>query len=101
MDPNDTVAEIRARFDHEVARRNLREKYQARLTFAHSGGLWRAGPELLNLLALYPDQHIVLEDLYHNPVRVNATELLLVAQGRWQEQMTAWLVEHHAVSQQR
>ena len=50
MDTNELVAHSRARFDHATAKRVLKEKYQAKLTFAYNGGLWRAGPELINTL---------------------------------------------------
>jgi hypothetical protein len=101
MDSNELVKQSRARFDHEAARRNLREKYQARLIFAHSGGMFRASPEMMVFLNLYQDQTIVVEDLYHNPVQVAATDLLEQMRMRWQEQMTAWLVEYDRINQQR
>ena len=101
MDSNELVKQSRARFDHEAARRNLREKYHARLIFAHKGGMFRASPELLTLLAMYPDQELVLEDLYQNPISVDTRELQEMAAARWQEQMNAWLVEHQEISRQR
>lgn len=101
MDSNELVKQSRARFDHEAARRNLREKYHARLIFAHSGGMFRAGPELLALLNMYPNQQIVIEDLYQTPIAINTQELYAIATARWQEQMNAWLVEHDRLAQQR
>ena len=50
MNTDELVAHARARFDHAAARRTLKEKYQAKLTFAHAGGMWSAGPELINIL---------------------------------------------------
>ena len=97
MDTDQLIAHGRARFDHAAAKRLLREKYQAKMTFAHAGGLWRAGPELLNLLAVCPDSHAVILDLYDVPVRIAVAELRDQAQQRWQEQMTAWLIEHDAL----
>ena len=101
MDTNALVAHARARFDHETAKRILKEKYQARMLFAYRGGMWRAGPELLTVLSVCPDEHAVLLDLYENPVKVDVRELELAAQQRWQEQMNAWLVEHEANNQKR
>jgi hypothetical protein len=101
MDTNDLIAHSRARFDHAVAKRILKEKYQARRLFAYAGGMWRAGPELLTVLATCPDEHAVLLDLYENPVKVDVRELELAAQQRWQEQMNAWLVEHETNNQRR
>lgn len=64
------------------------------MIFAHAGGMWRAGAELQTTLLTCPDAEAVLLDLYENPVKVNTKELYALSQQRWQEQMTAWLVEH-------
>jgi hypothetical protein len=101
MDTNALVAHARARFDHETAKRILKEKYQARMLFAYGGGMFRAGPELLTVLSVCPDETAVLLDLYENPVKVDVRKLELAAQQRWQEQMNAWLVEHEANNQRR
>jgi hypothetical protein len=102
MDTNALVAHSRARFDHAVARRLLKEKYEARMLFAYRGGMWRAGPELLTVLPACPVQEdIVILDLYENPVRVDPVELRHLVHDRWQEQMNAWLVEHEANNQRR
>ena len=95
------VAYSRARFDHAVARQILREKYQARMLFAYAGGMWRAGPELQTTLMTCPDSEAVILDLYENPVRVNTRELFAQSQQRWQEQMTAWLLEHEELNKKR
>jgi len=104
MDTNELVAHSRARFDHATAKRVLKEKYQAKLTFAYNGGLWRAGPGLINTLTASLEtgpQGLVLLDLYDTPIRVDYQELLTLARERWQEQMTAWLIEHEQLNQQR
>ena len=101
MDTNELIKHSRSRFDHAAARRVLKEKYQAKMLFAYHGGMWRAGPELLNTLNVCPDPTAVLLDLYENPVQVNIQELRALAQQRWQEQMNAWLAEYNHISQQR
>ena len=101
MDTEQLIAHGRARFEHSAARRLLREKYQAKLTFAHAGGMWRAGPELIAVLQACPDENSVIMDLYENPVRITVQELKELAQQRWQEQMTAWLIEHDQLSKNR
>jgi hypothetical protein len=101
MDTDALIAHARARFDHVAAKRVLKEKYQARMLFAHAGGMWQAGPELLNILATVPPGHAVLLDLYENPVQVRPEELRGLAMLRWQEQMNAWLVEHDELSKRR
>lgn len=101
MDTENLISHGRARFEHAAARRLLREKYQAKLTFAHAGGMWRAGPELLTVLSVCPNADAVIMDLYENPVRIVVEELQHLAQQRWQEQMTAWLMEHDELCKNR
>jgi hypothetical protein len=101
MNTEQLISHGRARFEHVAARRVLAEKYQAKMTFAHAGGMWSAGPELLNTLMCCPGTESVLLDMYQNPVKVITTELFNLAQQRWQEQMTAWLVDYEALSKQR
>jgi hypothetical protein len=101
MDTEQLIAHGRARFEHSAARRLLQEKYQAKLTFAHAGGMWRAGPELLTVLAVCVDEDAVLMDLYENPVKITVKELQGIAYQRWQEQMTAWLIDHDQLCKNR
>lgn len=101
MDNDALIAHARSRFDHAAAKKLLQEKYQAKLIFTYNQGMFRAGPELLVLLHQFLGEHIVILDLYHNPIPVDASELHALAKGRWQEQMTAWLVEHEQNNQQR
>ena len=101
MDTDNLVAHARARFDHAVAKRILKEKYEAKMLFAYAGGMWRAGPELQTTLLTCPGRDAVLLDLYENPVRVDTKELYAQSQQRWQEQMNAWLVEHEANNKRR
>ena len=101
MNTESLVAHARARFDHEAAKRVLKEKYQAKLVFAHSGGMWRAGPELQTTLLTCPDAQAVILDLYENPIRVDTKELFAQSQQRWQEQMNAWQIEYEQLSNRR
>jgi len=101
MDTDNLIAHARARFDHAAAKRVLKEKYQGKLTFAFGGGMWQAGPELQLTILSCPVENPVLLDLYENPVRVNAKELMTLSQQRWQEQMTAWLVEYEELNRNR
>lgn len=97
----DISTRIRQRFNHAAARKILEEKYQSKMIFAHAGGMWQAGPELLTTLLSCPDIEAVILDLYGNPVKINTRELHSMAQQRWQEQMTAWLVEFEQLRAQR
>ena len=102
MNTDALTAHARARFDHVAARRVLKEKYEARMLFAHAGGMWRAGPDLqCTLLSCAQDKDVVLLDLYETPVRVNVPELFALSHERWQEQMNAWHVEHENLNRNR
>ena len=101
MNTDELIAHARSRFEHAAARRTLKEKYQAKLTFAHAGGMFNAGPELITLLTGRSEVDIVLLDLYETPVRVIAPQLLREAESRWQEQMNAWLVEYEELNKNR
>ena len=101
MNTDNIIAHARARFDHAAARRVLKEKYEAKMLFAHADGMWRAGPELLVMLATVPPCDAVILDLYETPVKVNPEELRGIAMIRWQEQMNAWLVEHEELNKKR
>ena len=101
MQTDTLIAHARARFDHAAARRTLRERYQAKLVFGYRGGMFRATPDMITFLDLYGDDTIVVEDLYQNPIEVDAGELGRIMRQRWQEQMTAWLIEYQDISRQR
>ena len=100
MNTDELVAHSRARFEHAAARRTLKEKYQAKFTFAHAGGMWLAGPELLSTLKCCTGTVVIL-DLYENPVQVNAEEFYEQVLQRWQEQLNAWLVEYEELNKNR
>ena len=102
MNTDDLIKHSRARFDHATARRTLKEKYQAKMTFAYRGGMWRAGPELNNMIFTCGRiGEVVLPDQYENPVRIDTTELMALSQERWNEQMNAWLVEYEELNKNR
>ena len=102
MNTDTLYQQVRARFDHNQSRRVLKEKYEAKMVFAHAGGMWRAGPELLTTLHVCNETSpIVLLDLYQTPVQVVPGELFAKASEIWQEQMNAWLVEFEELNRQR
>jgi len=100
MDTDNLITYGRARFDHAATKRLLKEKYQAKFIFAHSGGMWQAGPELLTTLKCCSGAVVIL-DLYQTPVKINAEEFYEQVLQRWQEQLNAWLVEYEQLNQNR
>ena len=101
MNTDQLVSHARARFEHTAARRLLKEKYQAKMIFGWNGGMFRATPEMITFLSLYGNERIVVQDLYENPVEVNAQELCDLMKARHQEHMNAWLIEYHEASKNR
>lgn len=101
MNTDELVAHARARFEHSAARRTLKEKYQAKLTFGWNGGMFKATPEMITFLSLYGDERIVILDLYETPIEINAKELCELMKLRLQEQMNAWLVEYDGLNKNR
>lgn len=101
MDTDQLIAHARARFDHDAARKTLKEKYQGRLVFGYNGGMFKSTPEMITFLSLYNEQRIVVLDLYENPVEVVANDLKDIMQKKWYEQMNAWLVEWNELSKNR
>jgi hypothetical protein len=101
MNTDELVAHSRARFEHAAARRTLKEKYQAKLTFGWNGGMFKATPEMITFLSLYGDERIVILDLYETPVEINAKELCELMKPRLQEQMNAWVIEYNELNKNR
>ena len=100
MDTEKLVTHARARFDHAASKRMLKEKYQGKFVFAHAGGMWQAGPELLTLLKCCTGTVVIL-DLYETPVQVDSEKFYEQVLQRWQEQLNAWLVEYTELNQNR
>ena len=101
MNTDELVAYGRSRFEYAAARRVLKEKYQGKLTFAHAGGMWMAGPELLATLSACASPTSVILDLYETPIKVSTLEFRDLVRTHWQEQMNAWLIEFEEQSKNR
>jgi hypothetical protein len=102
MNTDELIAHSRARFDHANARRLLKEKYQAKMLFAYRGGMWRAGPELNNMIFTCGRiGEVVLPDQYENPVMIDTKELMALSQERWHEQINAWHQEYEDLNKNR
>jgi hypothetical protein len=76
MDINKLISETKAKFNHNLAKSYLKEKYQNSLIFADQNGLWKATPELLSLLESSKVETLILIDTYENPVKVHRESLL-------------------------
>jgi hypothetical protein len=102
MDTEQLVLHSRSRFDHAAAKRTLKEKYEAKLIFAHNGGMFRAGPELINIISCIPGRiDLVIQDMYGNPVRINTHALKNLSADLWQSTMQQWLLEYDELNKKR
>jgi len=98
---NKIITNIRTRFDHAAARKILKEQYEGNMIFHFAEGMWRAGPDLINILTAMTTDHIVLLDIYDTPIKVDRQELLSLTKEKWQEQMNDWEVEYAELNQLR
>ena len=101
MNVDTMVEKIKAKFDHDLAKHYLKEKYQSKLIFADQGGLWKATPEFLSFLSTPTLNEIVLLDLYDNPVKVNKELLVIIAHKTYHDVMTEWHEEWSKISKLR
>ena len=93
MDTKTLISEAKARFNHNSAKAQLRDKYDGRFIIAEQGGLWRASPELISFLNSMDDNFIILIDNFGNPVQVNRDQLLIVLKDTYNKVMLDWYKE--------
>jgi hypothetical protein len=94
MHPENLKELADAKFKHALYRKNLRERIEAQLAVAYNGGLFKATPELMGFLWMWPSNEMVLEDVYHNPIKIDdKVKLLLQLEEAYQFAMNAWHVD--------
>lgn len=101
MDTKQLLSEIKARFNHNVAKDYLKDKYDSKLIFAEQSGLWKASTELLTFLASSTDEHVIILDNYQNPVKVERTMLLAKTKEVYNNVMSEWLDEWKQLESKR
>lgn len=90
MDTKTLIAEAKARFNHNSAKAQLKDKYDSKFIIAEQGGLWKASPEIISFLSSMDDNFVVLIDNFDNPVQVNRDQLLSVLKDTYHTVMLAW-----------
>lgn len=81
---------------------NLQECFRDELTFAHSGGMWRADRETIAFLTAFVDvEQIILEDIYSVPRQIDPAELLKICKEKYQFAANAWAVEYAKLAKVR
>jgi hypothetical protein len=102
MDTKTLINEAKARFNHNAAKAQLKDKYDGKFIVAEQGGLWKATPELIAFLsALTDDNFIILIDTFDNPVEVKREQLLEVLKVTYQKVMLDWHKEWKELESKR
>ena len=101
MDTKTLIAEAKARFNHNSAKAQLKDKYDGKFIIADQGGLWKATPELIAFLNAVDDNFVVLIDNFDNPVQVKREDLLKVLKDTYQKSMLDWYKEWKEIESKR
>lgn len=101
MDTKQLIKDAKARFNHNAAKQQLKEKYQSKLIIADQGGLWAVTSELLAQLSSSSAETLVLLDTYGNPVKVIREDLLKVVNSTYVLVMEEWHAEYTLLANKR
>lgn len=102
MDTKTLIAEAKARFAHNSAKTQLKEKYEAMLLIADQGGLWKADKETIAFLTAMSDiDSLVMIDTFQNPVLVDRQELLAKLKQTYNNAMHEWYNEYKQIESKR
>lgn len=102
MDTKTLISEAKARFNHNAAKAQLKDKYDGKLIIADQGGLWKATPELISFLNNSTDDNfVILIDNFDNPVQVNREQLLEVLKNTHAKVMLDWYKEWKELESKR
>jgi len=93
MDTKTLISEAKARFNHNSAKAQLKDKYDGKFIVAEQGGLWKATPELIAFLTTLDDNFVILIDNFNNPVQVNRDQLLSILKDTYSKVMLDWYKE--------
>ena len=93
MDTKTLITEAKARFSHNSAKAQLKDKYDGKFIIAEQGGLWKASPELIAFLTAMDDNFVIVIDNFDNPVQVNREQLLNVLKDTYNKVMLEWYKE--------
>ena len=88
------VQQIRQSTDHQSNKEMLKQQIDADLLLPFGDGLFRVCPSLMVFLTNWPDDLVILEDEYGNPIRCDRIQLLEKCQERYRQAMNRWLVDY-------
>jgi hypothetical protein len=101
MDTKTLIADAKARFNHNSAKAQLKDKYDGKFIVADQGGLWKANLEIITILSSYDEDDIILIDNFDNPVKVNRIELLTKLKITYKSVMETWYTEWKEIESNR
>lgn len=90
MDTKTLISEAKARFNHNSAKAQLKDKYDSKLIVAEQHGLWKADAQTIALLTTFDTDDIVLMDTFNNPVKVDRVKLLDTLRNTYAVVMQEW-----------
>ena len=90
MDTKTLISEAKARFNHNSAKAQLKDKYDSKLIVAEQNGLWKADAQTIALLSTLDTDKAVLMDTFNNPVEVDRLKLLGMLQTTYALVMQEW-----------
>jgi hypothetical protein len=101
MDTKTLLSEAKARFNHNSAKAQLKDKYDGKFIVAEQGGLWKATTELITFLNTIDDDLVILIDTFNNPVQIKRDQLLSVLKNTYQKVMLDWYTEWKELENKR
>ena len=90
MDTKTLISEAKARFNHNSAKAQLKDKYDSKLIVAEQNGLWKADAQTIALLTTFDTDDVVLMDTFNNPVKVDRVKLLETLRNTYAVVMQEW-----------
>lgn len=101
MDTKALIADAKARFNHNSAKAQLKDKYDGKLIIADQNGLWKADRETIAFLNSFIDETMVVIDTFDNPVEINRKDLLKKLQDTYTNVMKHWYSEWKELESKR
>ena len=101
MDTKTLIAEAKARFNHNSAKAQLKDKYDGKLIVADQGGLWKADSTTISFLNSFTETNLVLVDTFDNTVEINRLDLLKKLQETYSKVMSQWHDEWKTLESKR
>jgi hypothetical protein len=93
MNPDDLKSLADFNFERSIHLKNIRESAHAKLNVPYNGGMFTATVDLIGFLNVWPDETVIIEDIYRNPIEVKRTELLSLIIPAYKNSMQWWLNE--------